>query len=231
MKRLLQNRYSVFALILLGVLAVCWFVVSSWHHNSTAPVSEVEDEDMEWMQQAKWEVDWYKFFPEGAWERSSRGKIWKDDYIFLFDGYKERDNRIELNCCTVLLRPGACEIDDERLVQEAIILQGTGTAILEFDRPVCLFTLGSAKFVRGRFIGEVTIQKNMQKSGLGDGWKIIARDVFFNNDLIQADFSARANIKQPHNDKEPIFIKKNFIYNIRTKNLTFTEHYTTNHDY
>ncbi len=191
MKNLLKHQYSSLALSFLGVLVAYWV-----YAGVIVPIVLPRDENFE-EQKAQVgaipieEMEWKKYlvnlFPEGKWERSSKYSIWKDNFVLLFDEYKQDDNRVELSPCTVLFLTGELGKDDEELFRQAIILQSNGNAVLEFDGPFSPIAGSKSKFVKGRLSGDVSVRSDMKDPGPEDNLAILTRDVIFSDSQILAD--------------------------------------------
>jgi len=187
MKRLFRQRYSSLVLSFLGILTAYWLyagiVVPVVLPRAELPLLDGGhgSEDLEWKKHLA------NLFPEGSWERSSKYSIWKDNFVLLFNDYKEVENRVELNPCTVLFLLGEQGEDDEKLFRESIILQSSDGAKLEFDGPFNPLAASQAKFNKGRLVGDVLIRSDMKEPGPGDDLTITTKEVVFTDSQIQAD--------------------------------------------
>ncbi|MCL2305666.1 MAG: hypothetical protein FWC43_10010 [Planctomycetaceae bacterium] len=198
MKRLFQNPYATPVLSLLGVLAAYWLyagiVVPVVLPRDDSFMARMRDtgaipEDAEWK---KYLAD---LFQEKDWERSCKFSIWKDNFVLLFDDYKEKEvkngrevkSAIEMNPCTVLFLTGERGKDDEKLFREAIILQSTGGATLGFDGPFNPLAGNKVKFVNGQLAGKVVIRSDMKEPGPKDDLLITTQNVIFSDSQILAN--------------------------------------------
>ncbi len=191
MKNLFKHQYSSLALSFLGVLVAYWVYAGlivpvvlprdGGFEKSKETIGNVPVEEMEWKKYLA------NLFPEGKWERSSKYSIWKDNFVLLFDDYKQTGNRVELTPCTVLFLTGEIGKDDEELFRQAIILQSNDNAVLEFDGPFSPISGNKAKFVRGRLSGDVSVRSDMKDPGPEDNLSLLTHEVIFSDSQILAD--------------------------------------------
>ena len=211
MKKLFRNQYSSFLLSFLGVLAAYWLyagivvpIVLPRDPHFAQHIAMVNSggttEAMEWKQHLN------NLFPEGDWERSSKFSIWKDNFVLLFNDYKELGNQVEMNPCTILFLTGELGKDDEKLFQEAIRLQSTGGATLEFDGPFSPLAGNQAKFTQGRLTGDVLIRSNMQNPGPEDDLTISTKEVAFTDSRIHADSDIDFRFGKSHGKGRALYI-------------------------
>ena len=187
MKRLFRYQYSSAVLSFLGVLAAYWLYAGIIIPAVLPQNTQVRIDEPQYVEDLEWKQYLANLFPEGNWERTSKYSIWKDNFVLLFDDYKEVDKHVKLNPCTVLFLTGEQGKDDEKLFRESIILQSVGGATLEFDGPFNLLTGSKSKFVMGRLEGDVSIRSNMQEPGPEDDLTISTKDVIFTDSQIQTD--------------------------------------------
>ena len=210
MKKIFQYQYSAVVLGFLGVLAIYWLYtgavapfVLSRDPDFSALISDVDSIPLD-------EMEWKKYlanlFSEERWERNSRYSIWKDNFVLLFDEHKQTGNQVELKPCTVLFLNGEHGKDDEALFQQAIILQSTNSAVLEFDGPFSPLSGSKAKFVKGRLSGEVSIHSSMKDPGPDDDLSLTTREVVFNDSQIQANFDIDFRFGMSHGTGKSLYI-------------------------
>ena len=208
--KIFQNPYTAPALGFLGILASYLLyagcvstVVLSRDPNFSEVIGKVESipaEEMEWK---KYLAD---LFPEGSWERNSQYSIWKDSFVLLFNEYKQVGNQVELNPCTVLYLNGEHGKDDEALFQQAIILQSTNSAFLEFDGPFSPLSGSNAKFIMGNLSGEVSIHSNMKDPGPDDDLLLTTREVLFNESRIIANSDIDFQFGMSHGTGKALYV-------------------------
>ena len=208
--KIFQNPYAAPVLGFLGILASYFLyagcvtsVVIPRGPNFSQLISDVDSipaEEMEWK---KYLVN---LFPEGRWERGSKYSIWKDNFVLLFDEYKQNGNHVELSPCTVLFLNGEHGKDDEALFQQAIILQSTNSAVLEFDGPFSPLSGSKTKFIVGTLSGEVTVHSNMKDPGPDDDLLLTTREVLFNESRIIANSDIDFRFGMSHGTGKSLYV-------------------------
>lgn len=186
-----RSRYSQMLLSFLCVLGA-YFAYSKAIVPLVIPTSQEERQslyDLQGIMESDEEMRKVlePLFPETSWERRSQFIIRQNNLVLLFDKYDPSGNVLEVSPCTVLVLPDGEFADSSEQYRQAIIMQASERATLEFDgefRP----TSGTlANFKSGRLHGNVVIRSDMKEPGPDDDLVVETRDVVFNETQVTTE--------------------------------------------
>ncbi len=145
-------------------------------------------------------------FPEDTWERKSGYIVQKDNIVFLFNQSKTIGNILEVEPCTALLLPEGEFQDEAERYRQAIIMQSSEKAILEFEGEFKPTGGTNANFLGGRLNGNVLVRSDMKAAGPDDDLVVEAREIVFNQSQITTESPINFRFGKSRGKGEWLFI-------------------------
>ncbi len=125
-----------------------------------------------------------QWFPENSWEHNSPLVIETPQAILIFDEYVNlRGGRVRLTPCSVVMLPGN-QADQQRQIQEAIVLRAPQGANLQFDREFSIENGDFGEIIGGDLMGDVTIRGAGKKPTPDDDLFLATSNIRMSGDVI-----------------------------------------------